>query len=78
MPEDLLARRWSWRPGQPVRLTVIEAHYGREAAGRVDEAVALDTDDTVWEASSRRLRLHGKAAVAANDRQIFRTIKNIH
>jgi hypothetical protein len=33
-------------------LAVVEAHFGSEAAGRVDEAVALYTDDIVWEAPS--------------------------
>ena len=58
-------------------LAVVEAHFGSEAAGRVDAAIELYTDDVVWEAPSRSMRLQGKAAVADNYRQIFHTIKNI-
>jgi ketosteroid isomerase-like protein len=58
-------------------LAVVEAHFGSEAAGRVEAALDLYTDDVVWEAPSRHLRFQGKAAVADNYRQIFRTIKNI-
>ena len=58
-------------------LSVAEAHFGSEAAGRVEAALDLYTDDIVWEAPSRFVRLQGKAAVADNYRQIFRTIKNI-
>ena len=60
-----------------INLAVVEAHFGNEAAGRVDEAVALYTDDIVWEAPSRQLRLQGKEAVAANYREIFRTLTNV-
>ena len=60
-----------------IHLAVIEAHCGSAAAGRVDEAVALDTDDTVWEAPSRPLRLQGNEAVAAKYRQMFRVFKNV-
>jgi ketosteroid isomerase-like protein len=58
-------------------LSVVEAHFGSEAAGRVEAALDLYTDDIVWEAPSRFVRLQGKAAVDDNYRQIFRTIKNI-
>ena len=57
-------------------LAAVEAHFGSEAAGRVEAALDLYTDDIVWEAPSRFVRLLGKAAVADNYRQIFRTIKN--
>jgi len=60
-----------------INLAVVEAHFGHEAAGRVEETVALYTDDIVWEVPSRPLRLQGKEAVAAKYRQIFRTIKHI-
>jgi ketosteroid isomerase-like protein len=59
-------------------LRVVEAHFGSEAEGRVEAAVDLYTDDIVWEAPSRHVRLQGKAAVADNYRQIFRTIRNLH
>jgi ketosteroid isomerase-like protein len=58
-------------------LAVVEAHFGSEAAGRVEEAIGLYTDDVVWEAPSRQVLLKGKAAVADNYRQIFQTLKNI-
>jgi ketosteroid isomerase-like protein len=58
-------------------LAVVEAHFGNEAAGRVEAAVDLYTDDIVWEAPSRHVRLQGKAAVADNYRQIFRVLKDI-
>jgi ketosteroid isomerase-like protein len=58
-------------------LAAVEAHFGSEAAGRVEAALDLYTDDIVWEAPSRFVRLQGKAAVADNYRQIFRAIKNI-
>jgi ketosteroid isomerase-like protein len=58
-------------------LAVVEAHFGSEAAGWVEETVALYTDDIVWEAPSRPLRLQGKEAVAASYRQMFRAIKNV-
>jgi ketosteroid isomerase-like protein len=60
-----------------VNLAVVEAHSGSEATGRVDAAIDLYTDDVVWEAPSRFVRLQGKAAVADNYRQIFSIIKNI-
>jgi ketosteroid isomerase-like protein len=58
-------------------LAAVEAHFGSEAAGRVEEAIDLYTDDIVWEAPSRQLRLQGKEAVAANYRQMFGAIKNV-
>ncbi len=58
-------------------LALVEAHFGSEATGRVEAALDLYTDDIVWEAPSRFVRLHGKAAVADNYHQIFRTIKNV-
>jgi ketosteroid isomerase-like protein len=58
-------------------LAVVEAHFGSEAAGRVEAALDLYTDDIVWEAPSRFVRFQGKAAVADNYRQIFHTIKNV-
>ena len=44
-------------------LAMVEAHFGSEAGGRVDEAVALYTDDIIWEAPTRNIVLHGKQAV---------------
>lgn len=36
-----------------INLAVLKAHCGSEAAGRAEEAIALDPDDIVWEAPSR-------------------------
>ena len=58
-------------------LAAVETHFHSEATAQVDAAIDLYTDDVVWEAPSRFVRLQGKAAVADNYRQIFRTIKNI-
>jgi hypothetical protein len=45
-------------------LAVVDAHFGSEATGRIEAALDLYTDDIVWEAPSRFVRLQGKAAVA--------------
>jgi ketosteroid isomerase-like protein len=58
-------------------LAVVEAHFGSEAAGRVEEAIELYTDDITWEAPSRQVQIHGKGAVADNYRQIFGALKDI-
>jgi ketosteroid isomerase-like protein len=58
-------------------LAVVESHFGSEAAGRVEAALDLYTEDIVWEAPSRFARFQGKAAVADNYRQIFHAIKNV-
>jgi len=52
-------------------LAMVEAHFGSEADGRVDEAVALYTDDIIWEAPSRNIVLHGKQEVADNYGKCF-------
>ena len=58
-------------------LAIVEAHFGSEATGRIDDAIALYTDDVVWEAPSRNLVIEGKEAVAANYREIFSVLKNV-
>ena len=58
-------------------LATVEAHFGSEASGRVEAAVELYTDDVVWEATSRELVLKGKAAVAANYREMFSGFKDV-
>ena len=58
-------------------LAIVEAHFGSEADGRVDEAVSLYTDDIVWEAPSRNIVLHGKKAVADNYRDMFSGFKDV-
>ena len=58
-------------------LAMVEAHFGSEAGGRVDEAVALYTDDIIWEAPTRNIVLHGKQAVADNYRNMFSGFKDV-
>ena len=58
-------------------LAIVEAHFGSEATGRIDDAIALYTDDVVWEAPSRHLVIEGKEAVAANYREIFSVLTNV-
>ena len=58
-------------------LAMVEAHFGSEADGRVDEAVALYTDDIIWEAPSRNIVLHGKKEVADNYREMFSGFKDV-
>ncbi len=58
-------------------LAVVEAHFGSEAAGRIEAALELYTDDIVWEAPSRNLVIKGKEAVAANYREIFSVLSQV-
>ena len=58
-------------------LAAVEAHFGSEATGRIEEALELYTDDVVWEAPSRHLVIEGKEAVAANYREIFSVINDV-
>ncbi len=67
MSDDILA----------ANLAAVEAHFGSEASGRIDDAIVLYTDDVVWEAPSRNLEFRGKDAVAANYRDIFSVLKNV-
>ena len=58
-------------------LAAVEAHFGSEESGRIEDAIDLYTDDVVWEAPSRNLEIRGKEAVAANYREIFAVLKNV-
>ena len=58
-------------------LAAVEAHFGSEASGRIEEAIELYTDDVVWEAPRRNLVFKGKEAVAATYREIFSVLKNV-
>ena len=58
-------------------LAMVEAHFGSEAGGRVEEAVALYTEDIVWEAPTRNIVLHGKQAVEDNYRDMFSGFKDV-
>ena len=58
-------------------LAAVDAHFGSEASGRIEEAIDLCTYDVVWEAPSRDLVITGKEAVAANYREIFSNVKDV-
>ena len=58
-------------------LAVVEAHFHREAANEVEEAVKLYTEDIVWEAPNRNLVFVGKDAVADNYRKMFASAKDL-
>ncbi len=60
-----------------INLAAVEAHFGSEASGRIEDALELYTDDVVWEAPSRHLVIEGKEAVAANYREIFSVINDV-
>ncbi len=40
-------------------LDAVEAHFHSEAANEVDQAIAMYTEDIVWEAPARGLRFQG-------------------
>jgi hypothetical protein len=52
-------------------LAVVDAHFRSEVTDEIEKAVALYTDDIVWEAPARQLILHGKRAAAENYRKMF-------
>ena len=58
-------------------LDAVEAHFASERTGRIEDAIALYTDDVVWEAPSRDLVIKGKEAVAVNYREIFSVLTNL-
>jgi ketosteroid isomerase-like protein len=58
-------------------LAVVEAHFHSEAANEVEQALALYTDDIVWEAPARQLVFQGKQAVGEHYRKIFSCIQDV-
>ena len=58
-------------------IAAVEAHFHNEDIGDVEAAVALYTDDAVWEGPLRGLRFVGKEATAANYRRMFASMRNI-
>ncbi len=58
-------------------LAVVNAHFEHEASDEIDKAVALYTDDVIWEAPARQLVLHGKHAAAENYRRSFGSMSDI-
>jgi steroid delta-isomerase-like uncharacterized protein len=63
--DDLIARN----------LAAVEAHFHNENPDDVDKAVALYTDDIVWEAPSRGQVYRSAAEVKAAYLDIFRTVR---
>lgn len=59
-------------------LDVVAAHFHNENPDDVDKAVALYTDDIVWEAPSRGQVYYDAAAVKAAYLNIFATVKITH
>lgn len=56
-------------------LEVVEAHFHNETPERVHEAVALYTDDIVWEGPARGLVLHTAEDALAGYRDIFSSLR---
>ena len=56
-------------------LAVVEAHFHNEHPDRIDEALALYTDDIVWEGPSRGQVYRDTATVRRSYLDIFATIK---
>ena len=58
-------------------LSVVEAHFHSEASDEVDQALALYTDDIVWESPARNLRFTGKQATGDNYRKMFASLRDV-
>ncbi|MGB7921728.1 MAG: nuclear transport factor 2 family protein [Pyrinomonadaceae bacterium] len=56
-------------------LATVEAHFHSEATNEVEKALALFTDDIVWESPTRNLLLHGKEATGENYRNMFSSFR---
>ena len=56
-------------------LAAVEAHFHSEAAGEVERALELYTDDIVWESPARELVFRGKEATGDNYRRMFGSFK---
>src|SRR5258705_6114391 len=55
-------------------LKVVEAHFHNETPEHVEKAIALYGDTISWEAPTRGVVMHDKAAILAAYRGIFRTV----
>jgi steroid delta-isomerase-like uncharacterized protein len=58
-------------------MAIVQAHFDAEDSGRIEPALDLYTDDVVWEGPARKVRLHGKADVAANYNSMFRSMSDV-
>ena len=58
-------------------LDAVEAHFHSEAVNAIDQAIAMYTEDIVWEAPARGLSFQGKQEVAKHYRQIFSSIEDV-
>jgi ketosteroid isomerase-like protein len=57
-----------------LNLRVVQAHFHNENPDDVDKAIALYTDDIVWEAPSRGIVLRDAAEIRAAYLDIFETV----
>jgi ketosteroid isomerase-like protein len=63
-----------------LNLAAVEAHFHSEAENEVDAALALYTDDIVWEAPALNgldRSCSGKAAVAQNYRELWAAMEDV-
>jgi steroid delta-isomerase-like uncharacterized protein len=58
-------------------LALVEGHFHSELKNEIEAALALYTDDIVWEAPARKVRFEGKAAVEAMYRAMFASMKDV-
>ena len=61
-------------------LTAVENHFHSEAQNEVEAALAIFTDDIVWEApapNGLNRSFSGKAAVAENYRELFASMRDV-
>ncbi|MBI3769148.1 MAG: nuclear transport factor 2 family protein [Deltaproteobacteria bacterium] len=61
-------------------LLTVEAHFHSEAAHEIQTALALFTDDIVWEApapNGLNRRFSGKEPVAANYRALWASMRDV-
>lgn len=58
-------------------LVLVEGHFHSELRNEIENALALYTDDIVWEGPARGVRFDGKAAVEAMYRAMFASMKDV-
>ena len=58
-------------------LAAVESHFHSEEVNEVEKALDLYTDDIIWEAPARGIRIVGKEAVAANYRKMFASERDV-
>jgi ketosteroid isomerase-like protein len=58
-------------------LALVEGHFHSELRNEIESALALYTDDIVWEGPARGVRFVGKAAVEKMYRAMFASMKDV-